>query len=315
MNETVLPYPSTTAHIDTVAPRSAVSWGAIIAGATAAAALSLVLLVLGTGLGLAVVSPWAGEGASAKTVGISSILWVCFIQLASAALGGYLAGRLRTRWAGTHTDEIYFRDTAHGFLAWALATIVAAALLTSAITGIVSGTAKVGATAGAAAAAAAVPAAAAVADKVETPANPQAYFVDMLFRREAGAAPAAETAGATATPAMSAENVQAANAEAGRIMLMAMTDGSLAAADTRHIGQLVAQRTGMSQADAEKRVTDTFARMQAKAKAAEASAREAADQARKASTYTALGLVLSLVIGAFVASFMATWGGRQRDLV
>jgi hypothetical protein len=130
MNETVLPYPGAIAPVETVAPRSAVSWGAIIAGATAAAALSLVLLVLGTGLGLAVVSPWSGEGASAKTVGVSSIVWVCVTQLASAALGGYLAGRLRTRWVGTDIDEVYFRDTAHGFLAWALATIVAAARLT-----------------------------------------------------------------------------------------------------------------------------------------------------------------------------------------
>jgi hypothetical protein len=137
----------------------------------------------------------------------------------------------------------------------------------------------------------------------------------MLFRREAGSAPAAAAAGATGSQAMPAEDVRAANAEAGRILTMAMTEGNLAAADTRHVAQLIAERTGMTQAEAEKRVTDKFTRMQAKAKAAEASARDTANHARKASMYTALGLVLSLVIGAFVASLMATWGGRRRDLI
>src|SRR5690242_19838439 len=94
---------------------SAVSWGAILAGAAAAAALSLILLILGTGLGLASVSPWAHNSVSAETFGVATILWVTFTQLAAAGLGGYLAGRLRTKWVAVHSDEVYFRDTAHGF--------------------------------------------------------------------------------------------------------------------------------------------------------------------------------------------------------
>ena len=96
------------------ASRSAVSWGAIFAGGAAAAALSLILLLLGTGLGLSSVSPWSNEGIDADTLGWSSILWITFMQLAASAMGGYLAGRLRTKWADLHTDEVYFRDTAHG---------------------------------------------------------------------------------------------------------------------------------------------------------------------------------------------------------
>src|SRR5688572_9428782 len=103
---------------------SAVSWAAVLAGAVGAAALSLVLFLLGTGLGLAAVSPWASEGISGKAAGVSTILWVTFVQLMAAALGGYLAGRLRTRWVTVHTDEVFFRDTAHGFLAWAVATLL-----------------------------------------------------------------------------------------------------------------------------------------------------------------------------------------------
>src|SRR6185436_9212987 len=116
---------------------SAVSWESIFAGATGAAALSLILLILGTGLGLSSVSPFTGKGASATTFGVSTIVWLTFIQLAASGIGGYLAGRLRTRWISTHTDEVYFRDTAHGFLAWAIATLVVAAMLTSAIGAIV----------------------------------------------------------------------------------------------------------------------------------------------------------------------------------
>jgi len=137
----------------TTTDAGAVSWGAVIAGAVGAAALSLVLILLGTGLGLAVVSPWASEGISGTTASVSTIVWVTVVQLLASVLGGYLAGRLRTRWVTVHTDEVFFRDTAHGFLAWAVATLLMATLLSSAIA------------TGAAAAA-----------------NPLAYFVDSMLR-------------------------------------------------------------------------------------------------------------------------------------
>src|SRR3954468_18801837 len=138
--------------------------GAIFAGAAGAAVLSLVLFVLGTGLGLAAVSPWARDGISGTTAGVSSIVWVTIVQLLASGLGGYLAGRLRTRWVTVHTNEVFFRDTAHGFLAWSVATLLMATLLSSAIGGVLSTGAKAGsavagsmAVAGAGAASAAEP--------------------------------------------------------------------------------------------------------------------------------------------------------------
>ena len=92
---------------------SAVSWGAIVAGAVAAAALSLILFILGIGLGLTSVSPWSEEGISGAAFGISAILWITFTSLVASALGGYLTGRLRTRWLSVHTDEVYFRGAAY----------------------------------------------------------------------------------------------------------------------------------------------------------------------------------------------------------
>src|SRR6185436_12135930 len=159
----------------------AVSWGAVIAGAVGAAALSLVLFLLGTGLGLAVVSPWASERVSGTAASVSTIVWVTFVQLLASVLGGYLAGRLRSRWVTVHTHEVYFRDTAHGFLAWAVSTLLMATLLSSALAGAVSTGAKAGgAVAGSAVAMAGTGVAAmASADKSD---DSNGYFIDSLFR-------------------------------------------------------------------------------------------------------------------------------------
>jgi hypothetical protein len=92
-----------------------VSWAAVVGGAFVAAALSLILLSLGTGLGFSAVSPWSNSGVSVSAIGRGAIVWLILTQIVAAALGGYLGGRLRTKWAGVHTDEVYFRDTAHGF--------------------------------------------------------------------------------------------------------------------------------------------------------------------------------------------------------
>ena len=298
---------------------SAVSWGAILAGAAGAAALSLILLILGTGLGLSSVSPWSGQGASGTTLGFSTIAWLTFTQIAASGMGGYLAGRLRTRWTATHVDEVYFRDTAHGFLAWAVASLVTAALLTSAIGSILGSGAQAGAalaSGATTAAAAAAPAVTGAAVKSDAPTSASKYMVDSLFRRDAAGVAAPASSALSASPASSADSSSDApsTSEAMAIFANAMQTGTLSPDDTKYAGQLVAQRTGLAPADAEKRVTDAFARMQAKARETEAAVRDAADKARKASAYGALWLFVSLLAGAFMASWMATYGGRRRDL-
>ena len=294
---------------------SAVSWGAIVAGAAAAAALSLILLMLGIGLGLSSVSPWAHGGVSATTFGVSAILWVTLTQLVASGMGGYLAGRLRTKWVAVHTDEVYFRDTAHGFLAWAVASLATAALLTSVIGSIVSGGIQAGASvAGSAAAATTGGATAAGFERGRSGSDggPMGYFVDSLFRKDMSAAAAASApTGSGAMSGGAAERATAASpSEVARIFMNSIRTGTLPAEDVRYVGQVVAQRTGLKQQDAEKRVVDTYARVQAKLN----DARDAADKARKASAYTALWLFISLLIGAFAASLAATYGGRRRDV-
>src|SRR5471032_3170277 len=277
---------------------SGVSWGAIFGGAVAAAALSFVLLILGFGLGLSAVSPWS---YSAAPVARSSILWVIFMELASAGIGGYIAGRLRVKWASVHTDEVYFRDTAHGLLAWAVATLLMAALMAGATKSAIGGAAE----AGAAAAAAGAPLAAASgrgassgAAPSGTTSNTGSYYTDMLLRSDS-AAPETDNG--------------AARAEVGRIFLMDLRAGALTPDDRQYLAGIVAKRSGLSQADAERRVDDVYARLSKATADAKAEAKDYADKARKAAAMSALWMFVALMVGAFVASLCATLGGRRRD--
>src|SRR5580704_17228139 len=126
MSDTVIVKPGAT---DLAESAAGVSWAAIAAGAVVSCALTFVLLAFGIGLGLSVVSPWSGAGVTATTFKIGTGLYLIVIAMLSSSIGGYIAGRLRSRWVGVHSDEIYFRDTAHGFVAWAFASISGAVLL------------------------------------------------------------------------------------------------------------------------------------------------------------------------------------------
>lgn len=271
-----------------VTEASAVSWAAIIAGAVVACAASLILIAVGAGLGFSSISPWHDEGVSATTLGLMTVVWLIVVQWVASALGGYIAGRLRTRWISVHRDEVFFRDTAHGLLAWALGTIVTVGLLTSAITGAI-GTA--GQVAGAVGQGAAQAAASAVGPVSE-------YDMDTLFRAsQPGAAnPNGES------------NEQAAQ-EVTTIVGNAITTGQLPAGDRDYLAQLVAARTNVSVDDARTRVDQAFA----KAREAAQRAQQAADEARKAAAKLALFTALSMLIGAFVAAAGAAYGGHLRD--
>jgi hypothetical protein len=278
--------------IDTV---SCVSWAAVLAGAFVAAAFSLALVALGAGLGLVSVSPWSSNNPSVTTFTVLAAAWFLAVQLFASGVGGYLAGRLRTRWARVHTDEVFFRDTAHGLLVWAVGAVISAALIASAASSAVSGAAHL---AGAATQAVGSATGQAVGQAASTVGDPTGYFSDMLWRSD--------------HPAQGGDQA-ATTAEAGRVMTRALYNGELPAADKTYLAQLVASRTGLSQPDAEKRVDDVFAQAKNAKQQAADKAKEAADAARKTGVYVALWAFISLLVGAFSASYMATVGGRQRD--
>ena len=167
--------------VDTTEPSvSGVSWPAVAAGAVVSCALTLVLLVFGIGLGLSVVSPWSGAGVSATTFKIGTGLYLIVIAMLSSSIGGYIAGRLRTGWTGVHTDEVYFRDTAHGFIAWAFASVLGAILLASPASSLIGGAASGAMQAGTAAA---------------SQSGPMDGYVDTLMRSDAPPAACRQRAG------------------------------------------------------------------------------------------------------------------------
>ena len=270
-----------TTALGNEAASSAVSWAAILAGAFAALSLAVVLTSLGAGLGLTTISAWPNAGASATTFTITAGIGLIVIQWLSSALGGFVTGRLRTKWTGLHTHEVFFRDTAHGFLSWAVTTIVGTVLLTAASSSVIIGGVHAASTVAGGAAQTAISAV-------------PSYSVDTLFR---------------SNQVNSSSSDQEAVAQATRILANGVRNGDVPQADRTYLAQLVAAKTGIPQPDAQKRVDDTIASV----KDAETKAREAAEAARKATATFAIFTALSLMIGAFVASAAAAYGGNVRD--
>lgn len=270
---------------------SAVSWAAIFAGAVVAAAASLLLVTLGAGLGFASVSPWSNDGLSATTFTVATAIWLIVVQWLASALGGYMTGRLRTKWVGAHTHEVFFRDTAHGLITWAAATIITSAIIAAAASAVVSGGAKVAGSivSGAAQTTTKTGAAAAVT------ASSAGYEIDSLFRS------GSSNARVAADP-----NVRT---EVWRILAKGMGQGEVTASDRKYLTDLIASRTGIAPEEATQRLDNVISQL----KEAELKAKQLADAARKAAATTGLFTALSMLIGAFIASVAAALGGAQRD--
>lgn len=260
------------------AGKSAASWAAIIAGAFVAGGASLILLALGSGLGFASVSPWSGQGISATTFTVTTAIWLIVTQWISAALGGYIAGRLRTRWIGTHTHEVFFRDTAHGLITWAVATVAVAALVGNSLFSLIGGAAHVASGA----------ASASAHGMMESATSTMtAYGTDKLFRSSRST-----DAGATGD----------LRPEATHIMANALATGGVPDADRSYLAARISTNTGISVPDAQKRIDDWISK-----------AKEAADAARKAASRASIYTALALLVGAFIACVSAALGGRLRD--
>lgn len=252
-----------------------------------ATSVGFVLVVLAAGFGFAAISPWDNVGASAKTFAISTGIGLIVVQWIASASGGFITGRLRSKWVGVHTHEVFFRDTAHGFVMWALATVVGGVMVASATASMIGG----GVNAAATVAGGAAHGSGAVASQAAYAVS--GYDLDMLFRSDKP----------------DATNAQQATAQASRILASGLSAGDVPAGDKTYLAQLVANQTGMSQADAQKRVDDVIGRI----KAAEQQAKQVADAARKAAAEFAIFTALSLLIGAFIASAAAAYGGSLRD--
>jgi hypothetical protein len=270
---------ATTTGVDKV---GYISWGAAIAGALLASALSFVLLTFGSAVGLSLVSPWTSTASSAKWTGALAVFWIVAQQIGSFLAGGYIAGRLRSRWAEASPDEVEFRDGVHGGLVWAIGAIIGAMLAASVASSAIStATSAVGHAAGAAA----------------SQADPLSYQVDVLFR------PGAQQPAGGGT-AQSDPN--AVKTEVLRVFANAATAGGLSPADKTYLAQLVAQRTGLPPQEAEARVTQV-------ANEAARIAKDTADKARKAAATAGFVTAASLLLSLAAAWWGAQRGGHHRD--
>ena len=317
----------------------AVSWGAIFAGAFAAAALSFVLLAIGAAFGLSVVSPWDfGRRPVAETAaaaGIGAAVFLIIVHALSSGIGGYLAGRLRSKLSGLRGDETYFRDTAHGLVVWAVSAVATIFLIAVIAVGVARGGVALGVAglnaAGEAAGGAMAGAAPAWMEQARQDRDSIAYYIDSLFRpvetstvqapatgaqeqattAQAATPPAAPEAGAAMTFPQAQPGPDQRDA-VGRLLRMGL-DGQFQPEDKAYLVQVVARQTGMPQAEAEKRVDQIINRAKTAKADVEQKAKEAADAARKAGMYTALWSAVAMLAGAFSAALAATWGGRARD--
>jgi hypothetical protein len=200
-------------------PLSYIHWGPVIAGAVLAAASAFVLMTFAASVGLAVASPSPTWRDASIALAILSGLWILLVAIGSFALGGYLAGRVRSTWS-TGTDEIEFRDGAHGLLVWALAIVIAGFLAWATATTVSSVTA--GGT---------------TQSRVTAAETALAYELDRLFRTDKRPEPID----------------QQTRAEAGRILLTGL-GREMRPDDRTYLNRLVSARTGLAPADAERRV-------------------------------------------------------------
>jgi hypothetical protein len=198
----------------------------VIAGAIAASALTFVLITFGAAIGVAVASPSATWRDTSVALGLLSGLWLLLTAIASFALGGYLAGRLRATGESTAVEEVEFRDGIHGILVWGLAIITGAALASAALR----------ATAPQTNGNALVPTAA-----TAEPLLP--FELDRLFRTDRRPGDAVEPD---------------VRAQAARIITTSLGHADMAAEDRAYLVRMVMARTGLAQPDAERRVTDVI---------------------------------------------------------
>jgi hypothetical protein len=287
--------PATT----TVATVRSVQWGAVILGALAASAISLVLLTFGAGIGLSATSAHPYAGASAKALAVISALYTAVTLVAAFAGGGYIAGRMRTP-AAEEIAESDFRDGAHGFAVWALALFVAGLIAAFGTAGALKTLVQ---TTGAVAGGAAAGAASNPQVTSQISMTPTDYAVDRILVP----APAAGGAAAPA-PAGTAPARTDMTAPVTRIWAASLKSGQLEARDKATLVAIVQQQTGLPQAEAEKRVDDTYAQL----KDAEQKARDAAEKARKAALITAFGVAATLLLGCAAACAGATAGAHHR---
>lgn len=286
------------------AHNSGVNWEAVFAGALVAVILTVLLLILGVGLGFSSISPWTNDGISIEALGVSTLIWLALTQLLASSAGGYMAGRLRVKWSNVSGDEVHFRDTAHGLLAWSVATLFTFTVLLGSVQQVLGGALN----------ATKDVSSAAISnlnnfgkdnsningDAVGSPASLD-YFADIILRADSTLTESSEA------------GLHHSRSEVTRILVTSLYNSALLPEDRTYLASIVAKRNGITVAEAEEKIDTVYSRITQAKDASIEEAKQAAEKARKLATHTTLWLFVDLLLGAFIASLFATFGGRLRD--
>jgi hypothetical protein len=266
---------------------SFVEWSAVFAGAVLAAALSFVLLTFGTVIGLSTTSPWPNSGLSTSVVASLAVFWTMAQQIGSVMAGGYVAGRMRSRW-NEKGHEAEFRDGLHGALVWAVGVLISAALVFATVGAVVRTGANVAAT---------------ITGSVTSSSGGMDAILDTMLRQANTAQAGAPTAPTGTTGGSNrGAGSEDTRAEMSRILAGSVTTGSITPENRTRLAQLVSQRTGVAQQEAERRVDDAVK-----------AARAAADKARHAAILTGFVTAAGLIISLGAGWWAAMRGGHHRD--
>jgi hypothetical protein len=261
-----------TATTAEMAPmHSYVDWAAVLAGAFIACAIFVVLTTFGSAIGLTLTSPYPGSGFSGKVATWVTGIWELWVAVSAFAVGGYLAGRLRQRAHDATEHESDVRDSAHGLLVWALAALLG--------TWIVSMTARD------------------IAHSVNggggdrTPiagkADPARYAADAMLRTD------------KPTPGGYDEPL---HKEVASVLAAYATGVGITQDDAAYLTRVTAAHSGISEGDAQQRVTTAVRQV-----------RDNANRARRTAVMVAFLTAVSLAVGAAAAWAAAGLGGRHRD--
>ncbi len=253
---------------------SYIAWGPAFGGGLVAAAIFFVLITFATAIGLAVSSVSPTWRDTSVGLVVLSGAWVVLTAVGSFALGGYLAGRVRSPWQAS-ADEVHFRDGAHGLLVWSIAVIIGVGLTWASTTTINQSSTRAN-----------VASSTTGSDTASAEPSFLRFELDRLFWSDNRQQP----------------DNQEARAVAGRIIETGLGRREIASDDRDHLVRLVAARTGLSAADADHRVTQILSE-----------SRNAAAKARQSAVIIAFTLAAALAAGAAAAWGSAVIGGRHRD--
>ncbi len=242
-----------------------ISWGAIFAGVLVTLAIFLTLQILGAGIGAATIDLTGRETSSPRAMGVGAAIWWFVIGLLALFIGGWVAGRLSGQ--PNRIDRLL-----HGLAVWSLFSVVMFWLATTTLSALAGGSlALLGQTASAAGQAVGAP-------QVQQTLEERGLSPEVI-RQEIAAAMG------TGAPQQADSTVVGAVSD--------YFQGPQTPQDRQQLAQVIAQRTGMSEAQANQMIGNLERRAQ--------QAKETGEKVVNIAGATFIGIAVAMLLDALAA--------------